>query len=99
MSPRGAHFFQALLRGGGLRREGGLICGETHQREQGFSRTDLWFPGVILLFLTIKNGNNSAQRVKLTTSSTGRFSLVKLKKFLAHEVGGHVGEDQNNMNF
>ena len=27
---------------------------EMHQREQGFSTTDLWFPGVILLFLTIR---------------------------------------------
>ena len=26
----------------------------THQQEQGFSRTELWFPGVILLFLTIR---------------------------------------------
>ena len=35
--------------------KGGLfkLFSETHQREQGFSRTELWFPGVILLFLII----------------------------------------------
>ena len=33
---------------------GGIKYSEKHQQEQGFSRTDLWFPGVILLFLTIR---------------------------------------------
>ena len=35
--------------------KGGLfkLFSKTHQREQGFSRTELWFPGVILLFLII----------------------------------------------
>ena len=54
IKPLGAYFFQALLRGGliergGLKREGGGLF-----KEQGFSRTDLWFPGVILLCLTIR---------------------------------------------
>ena len=51
LSPRRVYFFQALLRWGG---GGGIKYSEKHQQEQGFSRTDLWFPGVILLFLTIR---------------------------------------------
>ena len=51
--PGGLIFFKHFL--GGLYREGGLIqFSEMHQREQGFSTTDLWLPGVILLFLTIR---------------------------------------------
>ena len=38
--------------GRGLKREGG--DSEMYQREQGFSRTDLWLPGAIPLFLTIR---------------------------------------------
>ena len=36
---------------GGSKEEGDS---EMYQREQGFSRTDLWLPGAILLFLTIR---------------------------------------------
>ena len=51
--PAGLIFFKHVL--GGLYRRGGLIqFSEMHQREQGFSTTDLWFPGVILLFRTIR---------------------------------------------
>ena len=44
--PGGLIFFQALLRGGliemgGLKEKGGSF------KEQGLSRTDLWFPGSI----------------------------------------------------
>ena len=53
--PGGAYFFQALLRGGLKERGKGLIqFSEMYQWEQGFSRTDLWLPGAILLFLTIR---------------------------------------------
>ena len=37
--------------GGGLKERGDS---EMYQREQGFSRTDLWLPGAIPLFLTIR---------------------------------------------
>ena len=37
-----------LIERGGLKERGGLF------KEQGFSRTDLWFPGGILLCLTIR---------------------------------------------
>ena len=52
--PGGLIFFKHFL--GGLYREGGGLIqfSEMHHREQGFSTTDLWFPGVILLFLTIR---------------------------------------------
>ena len=69
LGPPGGLFFsstfeEGLIETGG---EGGLkerevyfIFSEKHQREHGFTRTDLWFPGVTLLFLTIRiNGNNS----------------------------------------
>ena len=42
LPPGVAYFFQALLRG------------EMHQREQGFLRTDLWLPGAMQHFLTIR---------------------------------------------
>ena len=55
--PRRLNFFKHFW--GGRRdviEKGGLfkLFSETHQREQGFSRTELWFTGVILLFLTIR---------------------------------------------
>ena len=57
LSPPGG-LIQTLLRGQAeLNRDGGALFklfSETHQRGQGLSRTDLWFPGVILLFLTIR---------------------------------------------
>ena len=41
--------------GGGLKETGGLIkFSEMHQREPGFSRTDFWLPGAVLLFLKIR---------------------------------------------
>ena len=47
--PCGLIFFPTTFEGGRL-----IKFSETYQREQGFSRTDLWFLGVILLFLTIR---------------------------------------------
>ena len=47
------HFWEGkrdLIERGGLFK----LFSETHQREQVFSRTDLWFPGIILLFVTIR---------------------------------------------
>ena len=54
--PKGLFFSSTFeVRGGGLIKRGmGIKYSEKHQQEQGFSRTDLWFPGVILLFLTIR---------------------------------------------
>ena len=50
----GGLFFSSTFEGG-LNREGGLIqFSEMHQRQQGFSRTDLWLADAILLFLTIR---------------------------------------------
>ena len=50
--PAGGNFFfsSAFFVGGG----GLVLFSEMYQREQGFSRTDLWLSGAILLFLTIR---------------------------------------------
>ena len=59
IKPPGGLFFSSTFEGGGggvgdlierggLKERGGLF------KEQGFSRTDLWFPGGILLCLTIR---------------------------------------------
>ena len=67
--PGGAYFFSSTFSEGFIEGGGGLIqFSEMHQREQGFSTTDLWFPGVILLFLTIRTWYQ--QSVKLKTLST-----------------------------
>ena len=50
--PAGGNLFfsSAFFEGGG----GLVLFSEMYQREQGFSRTDLWLSGAILLFLTIR---------------------------------------------
>ena len=48
IKPPGGLFLSSTLRGGLIERGGGLF------KEQCFSRTDLWFPGGILLCLTIR---------------------------------------------
>ena len=54
LSPPGGLFFSSTFQEGFIEREGLIQFSEMHQREKGFSTTDLWFPGVILLFLTIR---------------------------------------------
>ena len=61
LSPTGDLFFSSTFDGGliergrGKGREKGLFnFSEMYQREEGFSRTDLWLPDAILLFLTIR---------------------------------------------
>ena len=54
LSPPGGLFFSSTFQEGFIERGGLIQFSEMHQREQGFSTTDLWFPGVILLFLTIR---------------------------------------------
>ena len=53
IKPPGGLFFSSTFEGG-LNREGGLKERGGLFKEQGFSRTDLWFPGGILLCLTIR---------------------------------------------
>ena len=45
LSSPGGLFFPSTFEAGG-----GGETGEMHQREQGFSRTDFWLPGAVLLF-------------------------------------------------
>ena len=53
-----------LIEKGGLKERGRLISfSKMHQREQGFSRTDLWLPGAILLFLTIRISSSEKGRL------------------------------------
>ena len=57
LSSPGGLFFPSTFEagGGGLKGRGGLIkFSEMHQQEQGFSRTDFWLPGAVLLFLKIR---------------------------------------------